>query len=87
MEGIPLIAELVARSRGRVAIIPGCGIHSGNVKTILEKTGAREIHIGNSVHNLKEDNSVKSMVAFGSQNVVDAKKVEKILQVCREVVD
>ncbi len=43
-EGIPLIAELVARAEGRIEIMPGAGINPGNIGRIAEATGARSFH-------------------------------------------
>lgn len=44
-EGRSLIRELVNRSNGRVTIMAGSGITSGNVLRILEETGVRDVHI------------------------------------------
>lgn len=43
-EGIPLIKELVQQARGRIIIMPGCGVNSHNAADILQATGAVEIH-------------------------------------------
>ena len=43
-EGIPLIAELVARAAGRIEIMPGAGINAGNISRIAEATGAQTFH-------------------------------------------
>lgn len=42
--GIPLLKELVEQSKGRIVIMPGCGVNSGNAARILNETGATEIH-------------------------------------------
>jgi copper homeostasis protein len=46
MQGLALIAELVKAARGRIAIMPGSGIRSDNVRRIVEESGVREIHAG-----------------------------------------
>ncbi len=43
-EGIPLLRELVKQAGDRLRIMPGCGIHAGNIRRIAEATGAREFH-------------------------------------------
>lgn len=42
--GIPLLKELVEQAAGRISIMPGCGVNSGNAARILQETGATEIH-------------------------------------------
>ena len=42
--GIPLLKELVEQAAGRIIILPGCGVSSTNAATILQATGAKEIH-------------------------------------------
>ena len=36
--------ELVEQAAGRIIIMPGCGVSSANAATILQATGAKEIH-------------------------------------------
>lgn len=67
-EGILLLAKLVEQAGKRIVIMPGCGINVSNVNTILEKTGATEIHIGTGV---------KSYV--GSHHIVDERKVKTLM--------
>lgn len=42
--GIRLLKELVEQAAGRISIMPGCGVNSGNAAMILQETGATEIH-------------------------------------------
>lgn len=42
--GLPLLKELVQQAAGRISIMPGCGVNSGNAARILQATGATEIH-------------------------------------------
>ena len=44
MAGVPLLKELVEQADGRIIIMPGCGVNSVNAATILQATGATEIH-------------------------------------------
>ena len=43
-EGADLIRKLVAQAGERIAIMPGAGIHAGNVAALRIATGAREFH-------------------------------------------
>ena len=42
--GIPLLKELVEQANGRIIIMPGCGVNSGNAARILKEAEAVEIH-------------------------------------------
>jgi copper homeostasis protein len=44
VEGLELIAELVSRASGRIAVMPGGGITDRNVGRVIARTLAREIH-------------------------------------------
>jgi copper homeostasis protein len=43
-EGLELVAELVRRAGPRIVVMPGGG-RERNARTIVERTGAREIHV------------------------------------------
>ncbi len=43
--GAELLAMLVARAAGRVAIIAGGGVRAGNLRALLERTGVPEVHL------------------------------------------
>lgn len=42
--GIPLLHELVQQANTRLIILPGAGVNAQNARTILDATGAQEIH-------------------------------------------
>ena len=44
-EGLELLSALVARARGRISVMPGGGITASNIKTILERSRATEVHV------------------------------------------
>jgi len=44
LEGAETIAKMVARERGRVVILPGAGIHAGNVRGLAQTVRASEYH-------------------------------------------
>lgn len=43
-EATDILAELVRKAYGRITIMPGSGIRSGNIVDIAKKTGATEFH-------------------------------------------
>jgi copper homeostasis protein len=46
LEGCETIAQLVQQSRGRIAVMAGSGIKPENARSLVERTGAKEIHVG-----------------------------------------
>ena len=44
LAGSKLIKELVDTAQDRIIIMPGCGVNAANAATILDATGATEIH-------------------------------------------
>ncbi|RAW00708.1 copper homeostasis protein CutC [Pseudochryseolinea flava] len=44
IQGVSLLAELVEKAAGRIIIMPGSGVNEGNVKELVAKTKASEIH-------------------------------------------
>lgn len=44
LAGAALIAELVAAAGDRLTVMPGSGVTAGNVRRLLDLTGAREVH-------------------------------------------
>jgi copper homeostasis protein len=43
-EGIPRLRQLVQKSAGRISIMPGAGVRSHNLETLIAETGAFEFH-------------------------------------------
>lgn len=48
-EGVETIAKMNHIADGRVIIMPGAGINSGNIKEIISTTGVSEVHFSGSV--------------------------------------
>jgi copper homeostasis protein len=44
LKGVDLIAELIQKANGRIAIMPGSGVNEDTVTEIVSKTKAKEIH-------------------------------------------
>jgi copper homeostasis protein len=45
-EGAEIIGKLTGQAANRITVMPGSGIHSGNVARVAAETGAREFHAG-----------------------------------------
>jgi len=86
-KGIPLIAELVKRSRDRIIIMPGCGVRENNIAKIEAETGAKEFHtsarsiIYSKMEYRNENVPMGSCVASSEFETTetDRKKVEKYI--------
>lgn len=44
INGLPLLAQLVAQAGNRLSIMPGSGVNAANAVSILTATGAHELH-------------------------------------------
>jgi len=44
VEGVSIIAHLIAQAKGRIIIMPGAGVNENTVADIIHYTGATEIH-------------------------------------------
>jgi len=45
VDGAPMVRQMVEAAKNRIIVMPGCGIRLDNVLSILETTGAQEVHI------------------------------------------
>lgn len=45
-QALELLADLVRSAAERLIVMPGSGLHAGNIQDALKKTGAREYHAG-----------------------------------------
>jgi copper homeostasis protein len=79
LAGSALIARLIKRAGGRIVIMPGCGINAANAQSIIEKTGATELHVASAVTKRKKISTTGTFV-FGNVNTVDEKKVRQIIK-------
>ena len=80
-EGVEEIKNLIDRSAGRVAIMPGGGIDEGNAAGILASTGARELHVGSAVRSHRGARAALVSAARPLEGVTDAGKVRHLLSV------
>lgn len=88
IEGVSLLAELVAKANSRIIIMPGSGVNEDNIATIAAETKATEFHfsarepIDSKMEyrnpNLKMGGTVVSIDEF-IQNITDAEKVRRTI--------
>lgn len=48
LQGAPLLRQLILEAAGRIIVMPGAGINANNAGELVQKTGAREIHLSAS---------------------------------------
>ncbi|MES2457765.1 MAG: copper homeostasis protein CutC [Bacteroidota bacterium] len=44
LEGTDVLARLIEQAAGRISIMPGAGINTGNIVELIKQTGAKEFH-------------------------------------------
>ncbi len=49
-EALDMMSRLIHLAEDKIIIMPGSGVNAGNIKKIIEKTGAKEIHSSASVN-------------------------------------
>lgn len=85
-DGIPMIRELIERSKDQIEILPGGGIRQHNVVEICKQTGCTQVHMG-PLRDISDYSAMKnSNVRFtpselpkdGYFQVVDRTAVEEI---------
>jgi copper homeostasis protein len=78
-QGVHQLAKWVQQAAGRIIIMPGGGLHSGNLKQIASQTKAIEFHTAARVKyrqtNLLSSDTMHEILTFTS---VDAQEVEKL---------
>lgn len=88
IQGVSLLAQLVAKANGRIIIMPGSGVNEDNIATLAAETKATEFHfsarkpIDSKMEyrnpNLKMGGTVVSIDEF-IQNITDAEKVKRTI--------
>jgi copper homeostasis protein len=76
-EALDALGELVRIAGGRIAVMPGSGLHAGNIRKAVEKTGAWEFHAG-----------LSSVVADVAGNLAAfEREVRRLADVLREAIE
>ena len=90
LDGSSLIRDLVEKAQGRIIFLAGSGVRANNVKEIIEKTGAVEVHTSAKTDKQSNMSYRKQGVNMGSKYCnefavasVDGEMVREI----REIID
>lgn len=81
IKGASMISKLIEQANGRIIIMPGAGIRPGNLKELIEQTGATEYH--STAKNLVESKMVFREIKTGSfeeEFLVEETDVEMVRQ-------
>lgn len=88
LEGIETLAAMQKQYGAYICILPGSGINSGNAKTILQKTGVKELHLSakrklySNMQAIRTDGSMSPLLAEPEwwHYSVDEAEIKNILQ-------
>ena len=84
MQGSRLIKQLIQKADGRIGILPGSGIHSGNILELQKLTGATEFHLS-AKHKLvgATERSGRKVVSESNYFMTDREEVSKVVRLVR----
>jgi copper homeostasis protein len=81
-EAADVLHQLVQQAAGRIIIMPGAGINSGNIKKLMTETGAKEFH--GSARKIQPNPvqfSNAAVLDFGNVYITDEAEVRNIVQI------
>ncbi len=94
IDGVDLIAELIIKANGRIAIMPGAGVNENTVEEIVSKTKAKEIHF--SVTTFRESEMIyknQNRAGMGDEEggefklrTVDPHRIKKMRELATQVI-
>ena len=85
-EGIEVLKQLVTQSAGRISIMPGAGVNSGNVAMLAKATGAFEFHASariKAVNPVTHQNP--NILDSGDMFIADEEEVRKIVNALKNL--
>ena len=78
----PSVAELVKQADGRISIMPGAGVRAGNIKMLMEITGATEFHTSARRHVPNPMRFANPLVSdAGNLYIADEAELQKIMAI------
>ena len=69
-EGADLIAGLVRAAKGRIQVLPACGIDAGNAADLVARTGVDQVHLA-AFGAVRDPSTREGAVAFGNASPAD----------------
>lgn len=85
-EGIDNLKSLVAQADGRISVMPGCGVNQQNAKSIIDATGAGEIHLSAKVSHPSKMLAPKHKVVMGTNASIDSYRDITDAQIIQNIV-
>jgi copper homeostasis protein len=67
-EGATLIKRLIDQAQGRIEVLPGAGIHLGNVRELVASTGCAQVHLTAFTERSDTSTLANPDIKFGSEN-------------------
>ncbi len=88
IEGTAVLKQLVEQANGRITILGGAGINSNNVKSLVQNTGLKEVHlsgkkkIAGKVLNRKDDPTFNEKeIEEGAYYITAIEEIQKVLEI------
>ena len=83
-EATALLKQLVIQAGDNISIMPGAGVRSGNLRELIQKTGAREYHTSARKIVANPMSFYNPLVSdAGNFYVADDEELEKIIQILK----
>ena len=92
LEGLETLAQMNAAAAGRITIMPGGGVNAGNIRQILEVSGAQEIHFSGS-QTIQSEMIYREGVSFTPDSLggdftrteSSTEKIRQMIQVAKQI--
>ena len=81
IDAVALLKQLVAKAGDDISIMPGSGINSANIESIISETGAKEFH-ASARYIIDNENTLVDKFGFGQNidcNIDEVKEIKRIM--------
>jgi len=88
--GADLICDLLARSDGRIEILPGAGLNRSNISGFVKKTGVDQVHFSANAFKTETSTANNTSIHFGGalyprEDIISVTNDENIKQILFEL--
>ena len=87
IEGSRIIADLVKKAQGRIAIMAGSGVNENNVEDLVRFTGVREVHSSarsrRQSHMVFKNDHIIMGDNYGDEYVYEQTDVDRVRQIIK----
>lgn len=81
VESTDLLSKLIKQANGRIIIMPGSGVNSGNIISIAESTGAKEFHSSATISKETEMKFISTQISESLNHIsVSIREVKNMRQ-------